>query len=316
MKTVIKLQPIVAKFFSEDGQYSITQANAIKNQNTNEAEMIVEKLNVAIYNRNVVVIGPTGSNQDTVTVPKLTPADFGKLGLVMEQYAQNAVLGHGIQLFKSIETNIRTMSNLTIQEIFGITVPELKAIVPRPKSPISCSIDSFMELETIESMVVKLEQVVLDKLDYSMILRGLTLEAKAAVLGKQLTKKESFLKVILRAQPEILEKSTETNFGFVVQRALLAYSESEVKEFSDLRDKLYSDYTTIQSQVNGIKKTLKDLVRKEAAEMNKQYKDELETYQKLVREYNDNQATANTQAESLRLEALKELASLKIKVAI
>lgn len=78
METLKVFAPIVEKFMGKDG-LSITQANAQKNSNTNEAETMLEKFSYPFYNQSFIVVGTGGAVSQDVSVPKLTLKDFDDL---------------------------------------------------------------------------------------------------------------------------------------------------------------------------------------------------------------------------------------------
>lgn len=312
MDTVKVFAPVVEKFLSTKDGLSITQANSKKNENTNEAETMLEKFSHPFYNQSFIVVGSGGAVHQDVTVPKLSISDFDDLDTVADLYSTNAVLGHAINLFKTVQAEIETMPESKIMELFGIEVPQFSAIHPTAKRIINMPLDRFVELETIEDMVRQLGKEALDKIDTKTILNALALEARAAVYGKQLTKKESYLKQVLAAVKEKILGTKETAFGLVINKIELVYNDVEIAQFKILRENLYKHYTSIQGQVNGVKKLIKDTVRQMVQDDLECYKAELSEYNKQLSAYNQAVSEAEAQAEALRNKALTELASLKI----
>lgn len=310
MKYVLVFNPVIGKYFGDKG-LSITQANSIKNDNTNKAAKYLTPFESPVFNVETKVIN-TSLTTDVTKVVKITPDDFAKLWTVAELYAENAVVGQALQLFKETQKLIEEIDVDEVVKLFGLEVPTPNLKPPIPKRVVKTSTDHFMELDSIEELVKYLCLDTLNKIDADLIKTALKNESTAAVLGKQLTKKESWLKRLFSTPKEQLSAQRETNFGLVLSKNVLAYDDNELEQFELLQQELYTAYTKIQSQVNGAKKIIKDTVRNDLAEAQKIYNEEMAQYNKLANEYSAKLSEARNKAELIRQEALKELSNLKI----
>lgn len=313
MDTLVRLAPIAGKFLSKSG-VSLSQANAEKNTNTNEAEQLLHPFNNHVHNVVLTVVGSTAVTEE-VAVDKVTPVQFKVLYDVANMYSQNAILGHGIRLFKDIELYISSLPTEMIAETFGFEVAN--TLIPHPtfKQPLlRINVQSFMELDSVEQMLGYLTLDVLNELKQEDIFEALRQEALAAVLGKQLTKKESFLKRVLSAAKQILEQEVVTNFGLVVKKKVLAYSDNELEDLRGVQKKMYADYTAAQGRVNGFKKLVKDLARKHNKANLEAYQADLAHYQAVQANWERELAERDAKAETIRQQALTELAELKVVV--
>lgn len=311
MENVVKVFPLIPKFFGEKG-LSISQANARKNNNTNYAEQIVLLFEKQIYHNEVKVINASVVT-DTTTTPKIFPSDYDLLVDLYRYNEENAVLGHGIKLLKQLQAELENMTVQTLAERTGVELPVFNMQRPSKKSAVwNTTIEQFMNLDSIEAIVACMTTDALQHISSQHIINGLQLEAVASALGKQLTKKESFLKRLLSAQPEKLIGKKETAFGLVIEKEVLAYSKEEVEEFQILQTTLYSQYTKVQSQVNGTKKALKDAVRKLQQRYNEEFLRETEEYNKVLTNYNSAYSEALARLEVFRNRCAQELADLKI----
>jgi hypothetical protein len=312
MDTVKVFMPAVEKYFTAGKKgLSITQANARKNDNTNKAERILTKFNQPIYHTLLTVIGANVTREE-IRAGTLIPEDFKELYDVAGLYADNAIFGQAISLFKKTQTVIQQLSGEAIVNLFNIEYEKLTASHPTRDRAVLGTVEEFMDLDSIEQMVGRLMPDVLNQIDSSVIFNGLINESYAAVLGKQLTKKESIIKNITSAAREVLLEQRDTNFGLVVKRAVIAYTPEEVAELTALQQTLYASYTSYQGQVNGVKKIIKDKVREVESQYAEKYNTELHAYNEAAQRATASFNQALAQAEIIRNRALTELAGLKV----
>lgn len=305
----------VPMFFTDDKSkgISLSQANAEKNKNTNSAEGVLAVFESEVFNIKNSVTNATGT-QDTVhKTLKIKAADFDVLEEVAEAYQQNAILGHGITMFKSFESQLNAMQPSQIAAALGIEMPVFNISAPSVKSATKTRLDTVLDMDKIEDIMNNVGNEVLVRLDQGALFEALRNESRAAVLGKQLTKKESFLKRVLAAPESIPVGEQVADFGIVVKVKELAYDAPELRDFKAKQAQLFEEYTKIQSKVNSFKKILKDTIREVELEFKQQYETAYETYNQAQRAYMIEQQQATAKIQTIQQTALKELATLKIK---
>jgi hypothetical protein len=316
-KLLHKVYPLLSFYFGPDG-ISATQANARKNENTNENINLMRDLqNVALYETHMTIVSDQGTQTNKVAVRKVTPAHFDVLDQVAKNNGENALLGNGIKLFNQALEQIKTIdAKLLVEMADGDTqLPEIKPLAAKKVAVTDGNIDSVLQMERVEDILIRCKEETLQRLDADMLKKALRLESEAAVLGNELTKKECFLQRIISAEPELATTETVANFAMVIKQPKLAYSTTEIDDFKAKFDNLQKRYQNLQGQLNGLKKQIKDCIRLTETDFVKEYAANLAVYQQEQREYQNKWNQINTQGETIRQQLIQELLTLKISIA-
>ena len=278
--------------------------------------------------------GTTGTPQ-TIESPTISPEELKGCFHVGERNAETAVLMHGVKLWKSLEARLQDMDlRLFVAESLP-EAPVRPIFSDAPKVPkrgelgTICGTAEFMDLANIDQMIANLKTEVLQKFNSPFWRKANELNARAAAIGKLLSEQGSFFREITKPTPKGSEQVTQT--GVAIFRWEKSYSDEQIAEFVALRDFLQAEYTDLQKQLNGLKKQVKDAVRAYNLEVERQYQAGYGQYQLAHASYlaavneiqanYQNELTKHTQemervrssAETLRQEALAELATLRVR---
>jgi len=307
---------LLDKFFTLDGGVTRSAGNAKKNSNTNLAERNVIPLKFPLYKNILRVVTQTGVQVVEDKAKKVSPEDISKVLENGGLFAENSILGHGINFLGRIEKRLLEISDSEIAGIFGLAPEGSLPYAPRKNSVVRMgNLEKILQAEKFEELVENSSDGVIAEVDPRNIFRGLMLEAGAAVLGNLLTQKDSFFKKILEAQ-ETLDPRSEMNGGTVlITQATLVYSPEEVLYFSGIQKELYEEYTKIQGELNGLKKLVKDLLREKQTELDAVYSREYKEYLDKLKIYQAEEAIVGAKIAEIKTAAMKEFASLRIKLA-
>jgi len=171
-----------------------------------------------------------------------------------------------------------------------------------------------MEMSNIDEMIATLKPEVLAKFDLAFWMNANELNSRAAVLGKLLSEQGSFFRELVKALPKGSEQTTQT--GVVITQWKRAYSEESVGELSRLRDELQAGYNDLQKQLNGCRKQIKDAVRAYNLDAERQYQAAYGPYQVAAKAHNLDMERIRSAAETLRQQALQELATLRVRTTL
>ena len=312
-----KVYPLLSFYFGTNG-ISATQANARKNENTNENANLTRDLQSAeLYETHLIIVSDKGTQTNKVAVRKLTPANFEVLDQVAKNNGENALLGNGIKIFNQALERIRTIEAKTLVELNGgdTALPVVNPLPAKKMAVTESNIDSVVQMERVEDILTRCKEETLQRMDGEMLKKALRLESEAAVFGNELTRKECFLQRIVAAEPELQTSETVANFALVIKQPKLAYSTSEVEAFKAKFESLQKHYQNVQGQLNGLKKQIKDVIRLTEAEFTKEYEANLAIYHQEQRENQNKWNQINAQGETLRQQLTQALLTLKILTA-
>jgi hypothetical protein len=312
---LLQVCPLVGFFFAETG-VSATTANAEKNKNTNQNQNWMRDFQeVELYETEITLLTDKGINTHTIPIRKLSLADFDKWKKVAHNNGINALLGNGIKIFNKAMEQIKTMDATQLVAFSGedISLPAMPRMPERLYAVGNGTVDSVVQLERVEDILDRCTQVVLGRLDPVLIKKALILESEAATFGNELQKKDAFLQRLLSAKTTMMPTETVSHFAIYIKKPILAYSPAEMEAFKTLFDDLQKRYQSLQGQLNGIKRTIKDTIRMAEIEFASQYDNDLRTYslQERARQDKINQIAAK--GEVLRGRLVKELLQLKIQ---
>lgn len=305
---------VVEKFFSPEG-ISMSEAQRRKNSNTNSAEKLSGVFSAPVYYAVHTAISSSGDATKAFPEKKVTPEDFSSLETIAGMFAESAVIGHGINFRNRLERKLLEMSDDEFMKIFGIEYFHAKLSPPVRKTVSRNGIERVLQMERVEDILESLEPGILGELSDKDIFTALSLEAKCAVLGNQLTQKDCFLKRLAASKEKISAGETQTNFALLVKENIRNYSELDVLEFSKLQEELYEEYSTLQKELNSFKKQLKDLIRAKQLEFDKESSSLQNVYLGEMRREGEERNAASAKVQEIKTAAMQELASLKIKLA-
>jgi len=306
---------LLEKFFtlSKLEGISLSRAQGIKNDNSNRARQLLTKFtNFNIYTDTLTAISSQGTVEKTVPVEKLTVENFNDLQTIANLYAQNAILGHAINLRNRLERKLFAMDDNEWIRIYEFTFPKTSVVVSR-KSISTMNLDKLLSLDRLEEILENVNAEVLESFSSGDIFSALQKESRLAVLGNQLTARDAFFNSVLEANKSLPVEEESTNFALILREKRLAYSEEEVAGFSVLQQSLYKEYSETQMELNGFKKLLKDKIR----EVQLKYDNEYSLSMKALKEEQDKISKELMEIAAkiaeLKTLAMKELASLKIR---
>ena len=307
-KKLLLLFPLLGTFCSEDG-ISLTQANQKKNENTNKVKFLFSKIEgLSLFNTETTVIGTNTDNRNTTKCRIVVPADFGVLQQISKLNAENAILGNGIKIINNVRTKLEGLENKQLLDNYQeVVIPVLESLES----------DNYLRhclnLDRVEEILQYIPIEVAQEIGNDNILKALGIEAECAVIGNQITRESSFLRIIQNI-PVIEPEFKEMSIGIIKTEKILAYTEKEIEEFIKLFNDLEKHYSNIQGQLNGLKKIMRDTIRKHIAritlanqEKNQNYNNSLKAARELITQQEKD-------AEVIRQQLLTELSNLKIKV--
>lgn len=329
MQNLVKIfGPSVSIFFTTSGGMSLSAVarQQAENKNANDAfNSLVADATAGVYKKVVSFVGSGASESKTLQTVTISPDDLRECFKVGNRNAETAVLMHGVKLWKKYEAQLQTM-DLTS---FVGTAPKMPILVEpvRPSPAASGVVDnhvaSFMELNSIDDMVLRMSAAALSKFKFDFFWNALQLNARAAAIGKLLSEKDSFFRQLLKPTPASSEQLVQS--GSVITQWEKSYDWSTTQSFEKLRDELQAEYNKLQQELNGVKKLIKDVVREVTLAAEQNYQKEFGAYQLEFAKYETERKAAveayalqveqlRSSAETLRQQALTELAALQIRV--
>lgn len=169
-----------------------------------------------------------------------------------------------------------------------------------------------MEMSNIDEMIAVLNSDVLAKFNFAFWKKANELNSRAAVLGKLLSEQGSFFRELVKSLPKGGEQITQT--GVVITIWERSYSDGNLAQFAKLREKLQEEYNDLQKQLNGYRKQIKDAVRAYNLDQERQYQIVYGSYKVEAERHALEMERIRSAAETLRQEAMQELAGLKVRV--
>ena len=324
--------PIIALFFTtEDSGISSSEANSRKNMNKEAVKQLLDALSNAPLTFPRANILTTG--KDMVTKEERVDFDANRIeandiGPTLDKVAalngESAILGHAIQLRDGLRQELNAMSVEAIVELFGRTeefYPKATLKLPVQKwafKGITHLIhfdNKLVTLKSVESLIAECVSDCLLPFSRQQLAKGLSDESRAAVYGKQLNQADGFFQKLWATKAVSNPRTTSTE-GIIIERVdVRGYHAEEISDFKAAFDTLQTQaYQPAQRETNGLMKALRDSIRAVQMAYNAKYKEELTAYQKEQAHLLDLNGQAVAFAQSIKTDAQKELAELKIIV--
>jgi hypothetical protein len=340
MQTLTKVfGPQVAMFFTTETKgvsiSEVSRRQAEAKQHNDEFWGKIQDAVAGFFQKVLSFVGAGTSMPQTLDVVTVSQNDLAAYNGVAERNANTAILMHGVKLFKRLQEQLQSM-DLTLFAVESMPVaPERPEAPEAPLPPARtalgtlCGTDAFMELANIDEIIAQLKPQVLEKFDFAFFKRANGLNSRAAALGKLLSEQGSFFRQLIKPLPKGGEQLTQN--GVVITSWKRAYSEEQLKEFAEFRDTLQSEYNNLQMQLNGCKKQIKDAVRAYNLQQERLYqevysdymlryaeyqtaiKKQSDEYRQAVNAYAVDMERVRSSAETLRQQALAELADLRVR---
>jgi hypothetical protein len=303
---------VVATFFVAEGGVSLSEVARIQAESKQLNDGFWTKIQNAVngvFQRVVQVIGggSSGDPREIDTV-KITVGEIGDYAGVAERNAHTAVLMHAVKLWKSLQAKLQ---NMDLHEHVVDSLPEAPVAPLRPTVGTVCRTEEFVELQNIDEMIANLKSEVLARFDFAFWKKANELNSRAAAIGKLLSEQGAFFRRLVSVTPAGETQTVQT--GVVITSWKYAYSGTEANGLVELREKLQAEYNDLQRQLNGHRKQVKDAVREYNLEQERAYQLVFGTYQIAAKAHNLEMERVRSAAETLRQEALQELASLRVR---
>jgi hypothetical protein len=318
---------LVPTFFTESGGVSLSEIarrQAEAKQKNDTFTTLVAEATAGVFFKRVSFVGAAGSPAEQVGGSVLEPQQLSAYSDVASRNAQTALLMHGLKLWRSLQDRLK-MVDLTSIVGQPPVAPDVKAMqVPvRKAGGTLCPSEKFMEMGNIDEMVQALNPAIFTAFDFTFWKEATELNARAAVLGKLLSEQGCFFRQLNSPLPKAEQQPTQT--GVIITQWARSYNASQLEAFAQQRDRMQAEYDTLQSNLNGFKKQIKDAVRAYDLEVEKNYQAEYGAYRIEHARYSAELASQQAKyaqevesirssAETFRQEALAELASLRIRV--
>jgi hypothetical protein len=304
---------IVPTFFTTDKSgVSISEVSRIQAENKQQNDKFWSEVSdgvSGVFQKEVSFVGAGDSTPRTLSGSTLSVEHFKGYSGVAERNAQTANLMHAVKLFKRLQGELESMN---WQSLVGSELPPAPERPAPAASGTTCYTEEFMDMSNIDEMLASLTQPVMAKFDLAFWKRANELNSRAATLGKLLSEQGSFFRELVKPLPKGGE--TPTQNGVIITSWKKGYSETQLSEFSLLRDELQSEYNDLQKQLNSCKKQIKDAVREYNLDAERQYQAAYGTYKVAAEQYNLEVESLRSAAETRRQEALQEFAALRVKV--
>lgn len=341
--TTTKLELIfgatVPTFFTTKGGVSISEVARRQAEHKQSNDVFWGRVTESVggvFRKIVSFVGAGASGTpQTVESPTISPEELKGCFQVGGRNAETAVLMHGVKLWKNLHDRLQGM-DLRLYVVDSLPeqpampeYPETPSAPERPKLGTLCNTPAFMDLSNIDEMIASLKPEVLAQFDFAFWKKANELNARAAAIGKLLSEQGSFFREITKPLPKGSDQVTQT--GVAVFRWEKSYSQEQLTEFATLRDALQAEYNDLQKQLNGCKKQVKDAVRAYNLEQERQYQlaygehqlayasyqvvvdTLLANYQAELKRHAQELERVRSSAETLRQEALAELAALRVR---
>lgn len=348
---------LVEIFLTSNGGASISEIarkQAESKQKNDEFWSAVSDAKAGVHTKVISFVGAGDSTPRKILGAVLTPEKIREVGEVGERDAKTAVFMHGLKIFKDVQKRLEGTNPMDLWHLVVETMPEAPQYPERhgvefpeaPKRPVSAKRGSlndtkvFMEMDNMEELIQNLDPKVRDRFDFDFWKKSLELNSQAAATGKLTTGKDAFFRELVKPLPKGGEQITQA--GVVVTQWEHAYSQETLEELSRVRDELQKRYNSLQQQLNGCRKQVKDAVReynlaeerryqsdwseyttrrtKYDAEVEKlqaqeesRFQAALDAYRVLREKYEGELERIRSAAETLRQQALSEMASLLVR---
>ena len=244
-----------------------------------------------------------------VATQTITADKIGEYLGVAERNARTAILMHAVKLHKRLQA---VLEGADLRLYVAESLPIVPTQPPLAKKGTTCETAKFMEMSNIDEMIAVLNSDVLANFDLAFWKEANELNSRAAVLGKLLSEQGSFFRELVKPLPKGGEQITQT--GVVITHWERSYSDGSLTQFAKLRDKLQSEYNDLQKRLNGCRKQIKDAVRAYNLDQERQFQVAYGSYKVEAERHALEMERIRSAAETLRQEALQELAGLKVRV--
>lgn len=313
MNTVTKIFGVVVPtFFTTEGGVSISEIGRIQAENKQQNDKFWGEVSDGVngvFHEEILFVGAGDSTPRDLKGAVLTPDMIKGYGGVADRNAHTANLMHALKLYKKLQSDLGAMN---WQDLVPSDIPKAPERPEPAASGTTCyATDEFMELSNIDEMMAHLTQPVLAKFDLAFWQKANELNSRAATLGKLLSADGSFFRQLVKPLPK--GGKTATDNGVIITSWKKAYTEDELVEFSRLREDLQSEYNDLQKELNGFKKRIKDAVRAYNLDAERKYQTDYGVYKVAAEKHSLEVETLRSAAETVRQEALQEIASLRVK---
>jgi len=304
---------VVPTFFTTTGGVSMSEVARIQAENKQQNDKFWSVISDAVSSVFRKVLTFLGNAEASRTISGSTVAvdDIrNQYSSVAGRNAQTAVLMHGLKLLRRMET---TLERMDLDHLIA-DIPEAPVHVSSAKKGTTCDTSTFMEMTNIDDMIAHLHDAILVQFDFGFFRRANELNSKAAAIGKLLSEQGSFFRELLRPLPKGSEQATQT--GVIVTQWEREYSPADLESFALLRDELRQEYENLQRQLNGCRKQIKDAVRAYNLDEERAYQTRYGAYRIEADRYDRACEQIRSAAETLRQQALGELAGLRVRVEV
>lgn len=309
-KTTKVFGVIVPTFFTAEGGVTLSEIARIQAENKQQNDKFWSAVSDAVSGvfRKVVTFLAGGEASRTIPGATVTMDQIREYRGVAERNAQTASLMHALKLHKRLQDELQQM-DLRIQ--VAEVLPEAPARPLSAKRGTSVETDRFMDMTNIDEMIGSMNSEVLAKFDLAFFKRANELNSRAAALGKLLSEQGAFFRELIKPMPKGSEQATQT--GVIITTWEKSYPAEGVAEFEGLRDEMQVEYNDLQKQLNSCRKQIKDAVRAYNLEQERLYQTAYGLYRVAAEQHALEMERIRSAAETLRQEALAELANLKVR---
>lgn len=302
---------IVSIFFTTEGGASISEVSRVQAENKQKNDSfwsLVKDATASVFKRSFTFVGAGPSGTQAVPGITITPESLLGYSDVANRSAHTTTLMHGLKLWKKLQSTLEKM-DLRLH-----VVAELPSAPPQPTSvslATTCNTDSFMELTNIEEMIAVLKDEVLAKFNFGFWRKANELNSRAAALGKLLSADGAFFRELVKPLPRGGEQLVQA--GVLITSWERHYAPEAALNFATQREVLQAEYNSLQQQLNGLRKQIKDAVREFNLAEVQRYEAEYSIYQVTARQYTLEMERIRAASETLRQQALTELAALRVR---
>lgn len=305
---------IVATFFTTDkaSGISISEISRLQAENKQQNDKFWSEVSDGVdgvFHKEISFVGAGDSSPRSLSGATLTLDQIKGYRGVADRNAQTANLMHALKLFKKLQEEL---GNMSLTHLVTTQIPLAPMPPARAASGTTCHTDSFMDMSNIDEMLACLTEPVMAKFDLAFWQKANELNSRAATLGKLLSADGAFFRKLVKPLPKGSE--TPTQNGVILTSWKKAYTEDQLSEFSRLREELQSEYNDLQKELNGFKKQIKDAVRAYNLDAERLYQAAYGLYKVAAEKHALEVETLRSSAETLRQEALQEIAALRVKV--
>lgn len=345
---------VVGTFLTSDDGASVSQIGRLQAEAKEQNDSFwsaIANAKAGIHKEVVSFVGVGDSAPREFTGTTVTPEKIREVKEVGQRNAQTATLMHGLKIYQDLRKRLES-ADLRLFVVDALPdqpqYPERREVEfpDAPKKPASakrgstCDTKVFMELDNVEELIQNLNPEVLAKFDFAFWRKANELNSQAAAIGKLISEKGSFFRELIEPLPKGGKQITQN--GVVITQWEMNYSEGALKELSRVRDELQERYNSLQQQLNGCRKQVKDAVRaynldeerryqsdwsayaakrteydaeieKLQAQEESRYQAALEVYRSLREKYEGEIERIRSATETFRQQALSEMASLRVR---